>query len=58
MSREFHGIGGLIDSRPCPENHKLRTPQHIENKTKPLEKHEEVKHKINYLWAVDRFNYA
>lgn len=25
-----NGEKGLIDSRPCPENHKLRTPKEIE----------------------------
>ena len=27
-----HGEKGLIDSRPCPENHKLRIPQAKEEK--------------------------
>lgn len=29
---ERDGEAGLIDSRPCPENHKLRTPKPIEDK--------------------------
>lgn len=29
---ERHGSEGLIDSRPCPENHALRTPAPIEEK--------------------------
>lgn len=29
---ERRGEVGLIDSRPCPENHKLRTPKPIEDK--------------------------
>ena len=29
---ERRGEGGLVDSRPCPENHKLRTPKPIEDK--------------------------
>jgi transposase InsO family protein len=31
-SYEAHGDKGLIDSRPCPENHKLRLPKEIEEK--------------------------
>ena len=33
-SYEAQGEQGLIDSRPCPENHKLRTPKPIEEKIK------------------------
>ena len=29
---ERRGEDGLVDSRPCPENHKLRTPKPIEDK--------------------------
>jgi len=29
---EREGEAGLVDSRPCPENHKLRTPKPIEDK--------------------------
>jgi len=31
-SFEVNGEKGLIDSRPCPENHKLRVPKEIEEK--------------------------
>ena len=29
---QSHGEKGLIDSRPCPENHKLRLCKNIEEK--------------------------
>ena len=29
---EAEGEKGLIDSRPCPENHKLRIPKEVEEK--------------------------
>ena len=34
-----HGERGLINSKPCPENPKLRTPSHIEEKILYLRQH-------------------
>lgn len=36
---ETHGEKGLINSKPCPENPKLRTPAHIEEKILYLRQH-------------------
>jgi len=36
---ESKGEAGLINSKPCPENHKLRTPRVIEEKIIYLRKH-------------------
>lgn len=33
---EREGEAGLVDSRPCPENHKLRTPKPIQEPHVPL----------------------
>ena len=33
-----HGEAGLINKKPCPENPKLRTPKHIEEKVIYLRK--------------------
>lgn len=35
---EAKGEAGLVNSKPCPENHKLRTPPHIEEKILYLRK--------------------
>jgi len=51
---ERRGEAGLIDSRPCPENHKLRTPKPIEDKIVHLRTtYHFGPHKI--AWYLERY---
>ncbi|QBZ84152.1 IS481 family transposase [Hydrogenovibrio crunogenus] len=54
-SYEKYGEKGLIDSRPCPENHKLRTPKTIEEKILYLRKHYHFGATV-IVWHLKRYH--
>lgn len=54
-SYEEHGEKGLIDSRPCPENHKLRTPKFIEDKILYLRKTYHFGAAV-IVWHLERYH--
>ncbi|HEY3318283.1 MAG TPA: helix-turn-helix domain-containing protein [Coriobacteriia bacterium] len=52
---ERHGEAGLVDSRPCPENHALRTPKPVEDKIVHLRlTYHFGPHKI--AWYLERYH--
>ena len=52
---EAQGETGLIDSRPCPENHKLRTPKPIEEKILYLRTHYHFGSTM-IVWHLERYH--
>lgn len=52
---EVHGENGLINSKPCPVNLKLRTPQHIEEKTIHLRTTYHLGQK-RIIWYLSRYH--
>ena len=46
---KLYGEKGLINSKPCPENPRLRTPKHIEEKVLYLRK---KYHDLSYLMQM------
>ena len=49
------GENGLINNKPCPENHKLRTPKDIEEKIVYLRKHYHFGPDM-IAWHLDRYH--
>jgi transposase InsO family protein len=50
-----HGEEGLINSKPCPENPKLRTPPEIEEKVLYLRRHYHLG-PLRISWYLDRYH--